>query len=209
MIRTRIVELSTIEAIAYRRRLRGGHSGVVVQRFDTAQPGLASLNRNDGSPDVAANVPRDLYPVEAFEEALELTSGLPYNQRGKVRLSAERETPEEVEETEAEIAAVCSDEYAAVVAAYTDKRGALSYELLNKDFIQFAKSSKVVSRMVGERASVEDIRTHVVRAKLEFLTGNRDLSDAQIAAIVEMLDEISPRNVFRTLNDEIRKMLAR
>jgi hypothetical protein len=47
----------------------------VIQRFDTAQPGLASLNRNDGSPDISHNTPKDLYPVEAFVEALELTSG--------------------------------------------------------------------------------------------------------------------------------------
>jgi hypothetical protein len=209
MIRTRLVELSTIEAIAYRRKLRGGHSGVVIQRFDTAQPGLASLNRNDGRPDIAHNVPTDLYPVAAFVEALELTSGLPYNQRGRIKLGNAPEKPEEVEETEAEIATVCSKEYGAIVDAYTDKRGALSYDLLNKDFIQFAKSSKVVADMAANGAPVEALRSHVVKVKLEQLTGNRNLSDAQVDAIVDMLDEISPRNVFKTLNDELRKMLAR
>ncbi|MFN3825247.1 MAG: hypothetical protein ACK4GW_02400 [Pseudorhodobacter sp.] len=209
MIRTRLVELSTIEAIAYRRKLRGGHSGVVIQRFDSAQPGLASINRNDGSPDIAHNVPKDLFPVEAFVEALDLTSGLPYNQRGTIKLGAAPEKPEEVEETEAEIATVCSKEYGAIVAAYTDKRGALSYDLLNKDFIQFAKSSKVVADMAAAKAPVEEIRNHVVKVKLEQLTGNRNLTDAQTAAIVEMLDEVSPRNVFKVLNDELRKMLAR
>jgi hypothetical protein len=209
VIRTRLVELSTIEAVAYRRKLRGGHSGVVVQRFDSAQPGLARLNRNDGSPDIAHNVPKDLYPVEAFVEALELTSGLPYNQRGAVKVGAAPERPEEVEETEDEIATVSSEEYAAIVAAYTDRRGVLSYDLLNKDFIKFAKSSKVVAGMVSEGAPVEAIRAHIVRAKLERLTGNRKLTDSQIDAIVEMLDETNPRNVFKTLNDELRKMLAR
>jgi hypothetical protein len=209
MIRTRLVELSTIEAVAYRRKLRGGHSGVVVLRYDTAQPGLAILNRNSGEPDPAANVPPGLYPIEAFREAIALTSGLPYTARGAVKLSAAPESPEDVEETAEEAAAVCSDEYAAIVKAYTNRKGELSYELLNKDFIQFAKSSKIVADMVGARAPVEAIRDHVVRVKLEQLTGNRQLTDAQIVAIVAMLDEVSPRNVFREFNDEIRKMLAR
>jgi len=209
MIRTPLVELSTIEAVAYRRKLRGGHSGVVIMRYDTAQPGLAMLNRNSGEPDLAANVPPGLYPVEAFREALELTSGLPYGARGPVRLTAASEAPDEVEETEAEAATVCSREYAAIVQAYTNRKGELSYDLLNKDFIQFAKSSKVVADMVTARAPVEAIRDHVVKVKLEQLTGNRSLSDAQTRAIVEMLDAVSPRNVFRAFNDEIRKMLAR
>ena len=75
VIRTRLVELSTLEAVAYRQKLRGGQSGVVILRPDTAQPGLALLNHQSGQPDPAANTPADLYPLEAFQEALELTSG--------------------------------------------------------------------------------------------------------------------------------------
>lgn len=209
MIRTPLVELTTIPAIAFRRKLRGGKSGLVIQRFDTAQPGLALVNRSDGSPDIAANTPKGPFPEAAFVEAMERTQGLPYNQRGAVRLGAAPETPEEVEETEAEIATVSSQEYAAIVDAFTDKRGVLSYDLLNRDFLKFAKSSKVVSRMVSEGAGLDAIKAQVLRARFERLTGNRQLTDAQIAAIVEMLDEVSPRHVFKTLDDELRKMLAR
>jgi len=55
---------------------------------------------------------------------------------------------------------------------------------------------------------VDEIRDHVVKVKLESLTGNRELTVAQAQRIVEMLDEVSPRYVFRELNDEIRKMLS-
>ena len=48
VIRTRLVELSTLEAVAYRQKLRGGQSGVVILRPDTAQPGLALLNHQSG-----------------------------------------------------------------------------------------------------------------------------------------------------------------
>jgi len=88
VIRTRLVELSTLEAVAYRQKLRGGQSGLVILRPDTAQPGLALLNHQSGQPDPAANTPADLYPLEAFQEALELTSGLPYSSRGPVRSPA-------------------------------------------------------------------------------------------------------------------------
>jgi hypothetical protein len=55
MIRTKIVELETIEAVAYRQKLRGGKSGVVVMRYDTAQPGLATFSRSTGDPVPAAS----------------------------------------------------------------------------------------------------------------------------------------------------------
>ncbi|RUR39184.1 hypothetical protein [Vreelandella populi] len=208
MIRTIMVELSTIEAAAYRQKLRGGHSGIVIMRYDTDQPGIATVNRKSGEPDPSHNTDLKLFPLEAFKEAMELTSGMPYSRRGKVKLSAEKEDASAQEETAEELATVDSDEYEAIVKTYTNRKGELSYELLNKDFIQFAKSSKVISDMVANRALEDDIRDHVVKVKLESITGNRELTVAQTQRIVEMLDEVSPRHVFKELNDEIRKMLA-
>ena len=202
-------ELSTIEATAYRQKLGGGKSGVVIMRYDTAQPGLASLNKRTGEPDPSANVNPKLFPMEAFKEALELTSGMPYSRRGTVRLSGPTEVAVAEEESPEELATVDSAEYASIVKAYTNKKGELSYELLNKDFIQFAKSSKIIADFVASKASVEDIRDHVVKVKLESLTGNKELTVDQTKRIVEMLDEVSPRHVFRELIDEIRKMLSR
>ncbi|TVQ10610.1 MAG: hypothetical protein EA368_07120 [Leptolyngbya sp. DLM2.Bin27] len=210
MIRTKIVELTTIEAAAYRQKLKGGKSGVVVMRYDSAQPGLATFSRNTGDPVPNANINLDLFPLEAFKEALELTYGMPYSRRGAVKLSGS--PPEAEAETEADApedeATIDSAEYAAIVKAYTNKKGELSYDLINKDFIQFARSSKIVGEMVANRASEDEIRNHVVKVKLEDLTGNRDLTTTQTQQIVEMLDEVSPRYVFRELNDEIRRMLS-
>jgi len=210
VIRTRLVELASLEAVAYRRKLRGGRTGLVILRHDSAQPGLALIDGKSGTPDIAANTPRALFPDEAFAEAQELTSGLPYTARGPVRFVATADAaPDAEEDAPEDAAAVDSAEYEAIVKAYTNRKGELSYDLLNKDFIQFAKSSKIVADMAADRADAGAIRNHVVRVKLEQLTGNRNLSEAQIAAIVDMLDAVSPRHVFRELNDEIRKMLAR
>lgn len=207
MIRTKIVELSTIEAAAYRQKLKDGKSGVVILRYDTSQPGLASVDRRTGTPEPSANTNLETFPIAAFEEAIELTSGMPYSRRGAVKLSGNPEAVESDESPE-ELAIVDSAEYEAIVKAYTNKKGELTYQLLNKDFIQFAKSSKIVADMVASRASVDEIRDYVVRIKLGILTDNRELTLAQTQRIVEMLDEVSPRYVFRELNDEIIRMLS-
>jgi len=55
VIRTKIVELSTIEAAAYRQKLRDGKSGIVILRYDTPQPGLASVDKRTGTPEPSAN----------------------------------------------------------------------------------------------------------------------------------------------------------
>jgi hypothetical protein len=208
VIRTKIVELSTLEAAAYRQKLRDGKSGVVILRYDTSQPGLATVNRRTGTPEPSANTNLEMFPIEAFQEAIELTSGMPYSRRGAVKLSGNQEAVDTDEESSEELATVDSAEYEAIVKAYTNKKGELSYELLNKDFIQFTKSSKIVADLVANRASVDEIRDHVVRVKLESLTGNREVTVAQTKRIVEMLDEVSPRYVFRELNDEIIRMLS-
>ncbi len=157
MIRTKIVELSTIEAAAYRQKLRDGKSGIVILRYDTSQPGLASVNRRTGTPEPSANTNLEMFPIAAFQEAIELTSGIPYSRRGAVKLSGnqaavdpDEELPEELAtvdsaEYEAVVKASTNNEYEAIVKAYTNKKGELSYELLNKDFIQFSKSSKIVA----------------------------------------------------------------
>ncbi|GFE72137.1 hypothetical protein [Chroococcus sp. FPU101] len=208
MIRTKIVELSTLEAATYRQKLRDGKPGIVILRYDTSQPGLATVNRRTGTPEPSANTNLEMFPIEAFQEAIELTSGMPYSRRGAVKLSGNKEAVEPLEESPEELATVDSAEYEAIVKAYTNKKGELSYELLNKDFIQFAKSSKIVADLVANKASVDEIRDHVIRVKLESLTGNKELTVAQTKQIVEMLDEVSPRYVFRELNDEIIRMLS-
>jgi len=207
--------------VAYRQKLRGGQSGVVILRPDTAQPGLALLNHQSGQPDPAANTPAALYPLEAFQEALELTSGLPYSSRGPVRSPAAvpgapvaaaveaSAAPELAEEPSgADLATVNSADYQAIVKAYTNKKGEISYELLNKALIQAARSNPYVSELAARSATEAEIRDHVVKANFEAVTGNRAISQAEVNAILELLDAVSPRSVLRELNEELRRILA-
>ncbi len=110
-------------------------------------------------------------------------------------------------EAEQEEVIVDSAEYLKIVEKYTDKNGKLSYELLNKDMIRFAHASSRVRKMIEEGAELEEIRNYVVGTKFRNITGNDNLSDAQIQKMVELLDEVSPKGVFKEFNEKIKRSL--
>ena len=56
----------------------------------------------------------------------------------------------------------------------------------------------------GER--VEAIRLYT-GTKFRNITGDPELTDAQVLIITELLDEMSPKGVFKEFNSEIRKSL--
>ncbi len=210
MVRTDVVTLSVIEGIAYRQKLPAGGSGIVILREDAAQPGIASISKTTGQAIPSANTPKKLYPQEAFQEAIALTAGLPYKKRGSVQIKGAplaAETAEEAEEVMEEEAVVDSAEYQKIVDQYTGKDGKLSYALLNRDMIKFAHSSSIVRRMIEAGESIEAIRLYTVGTKFRNITGNKDLTDAQVLKMADLLDEVSPKGVFRELNDEIRRSL--
>ena len=209
MIRTDIVNLTVIKAIAFRQKLNAGGSGITILSYDTEQPGIASISKTSGKPIPAANCPLDKYPAEAFEEAIKLTAAMPYKKRGSVRLdrkAVKEEIPDVPveEETEEEIV-IDSSEYQKLVDAYTDKNGKLSYDLLNKDLIRFAHSSKIVRAMIEEGESLKAIRTYIISTKFRNVTGNRKLTEKQVLKMGELLDEVSPKSVFKMLDGELRK----
>lgn len=175
------------------------------------------MSKTSGEPIVSTNTPADLYPVEAFKEALELTAGMPYRKQGKPRIVAqdlqveapqvEVEIVDEPAEPEVEVV-VDSSEYQAIVDAYTDKKGKLSYDLLNKELIQFAHGSDMVRRMIEAGEPEDKIRLYVVGTRFRAVTGNKDLSDEQVLAMAALLDEVSPKGVFKEFNSELRKTLG-
>ncbi len=211
MIRTDVVNLTVLDAVAFRQKLPAGGAGIVIMRCDTAQPGIASISKTSGEAIPTVNTPGELYPAEAFREAIALTAGMPYKKRGSVRLEkkAVKETapaPEE-EVTEEEIL-IDSGEYQKLVEHYTDRGGHLSYELLNRDLIRFAHASRTVRAMVEEGKTLKPVRTYIVAAKFRTVTGNRHLTEAQALKMAELLDEVSPKSVFKALDADLRKQIA-
>lgn len=211
MIRTDIVNLTVIEAVAFRQKLTAGGSGVTILRYDIDQPGIASISKTSGEAIPAANTPTDLYPQEAFKEAIQLTAGMPYKKRGGVRLEKKKVkevAPETSQEVPEEEVLIDSSEYKKLVDQYSDKNGKLSYELLNRDLIRFAHSSKTVRTMLGEGAAVKKLRTYIVSSKFRSVIGNNKLTEAQVMKMADLLDEVSPKSVFKSLNGELRRLSA-
>ena len=208
MIRTNIVYLTCIEAIAYRQKLVDGGSGITVLRSDTKQPGIASISTKTGEPIPSENTNTKLYPIEAFQEAMTLTTGMPYKKQGSVKYTSEMVEVVE-EEVVPEEVIINEDEYQMIVDTYLDKNGKLSYDLLNKEMIKFLKSSKVVQDMIAERKSAASIRNYIISNKFKNITGNDDLTSKELKEMVDRLDAMYPKGVFKEFNEEIRKALGK
>lgn len=219
MIRTNSVTLTTLpNAIAYRRKSPSGGAAIVVVRADEPQPGIATISKTSGAPIVMDNTPAEAYPITAFEEAIELTAGMPYRKQGKpaapqITTTIPDDLPADVPANDGELAEkdaeviIDSDEYQRLVDAFTDKKGCLSYDLMNKEMIQFAHKSEMVARMVGAGESEEAIVDYVVCTKFRNATGNKDLTDEQVAAMATLIDEVSPKGAFKELKAKVRSML--
>ncbi|MBP5666282.1 MAG: hypothetical protein J6X87_08380 [Clostridia bacterium] len=207
MVRTNSVKLTVIDAIAYRQKLPAGGSGIVIIRKGVKQAGIASISKSSGEAIPTANTPLKDFPPEAFEEALALTAGLPYRKQEGVENVGPKAKKSEPEEKVEEEVVVDSDEYQKIVEKYTDKNGKLSYDLLNKDLIKFAHSSSVVRKMLEDGKKSNEIRSYVVGSKFRTITGNDKLTDKQVDKIGALLDEVSPKGVFKEFNDEIRRRL--
>jgi hypothetical protein len=207
------MELSTIPAIAYKLKLSSGGAGLKILRLDREAAGVFTIDRQGGPPQPYGKVDAALFPEAAVDEALELTQGLPYSARGKIKVSAfeEKRDKDDVTPEEPQVAdMVDSEEYNAIIGRYSDEKGKLNYPLMNKDFIQFAAKSKLVGDLVAKPASEDEIIVHILRNRAAFLAGKKEsLTEAETRALVETLDEIDPRSAFKELKNHLRRMLTR
>jgi len=214
IIRTKAVELASIPAIAYKQKLHSGGAGVKILRLDQDAAAVLTIDRRTGEGVPYGIIIGELFPQKAIKEAFELTAGLPYSARGKITVTpvetkAEAVAEDVEENVTAETDMVESDEYKAIVKAYTNEKDKLDYQRMNKDFIQFASKSKTVEKMVGEKVKIEDILLFVIKSRATFLSGKKEsLTDQEVAALIETLDEINLRSAFKELNAHLRKMLS-
>ena len=214
IIRTTAIELSTIPALAYKQKLSSAiGAGLRILRLDQDAVAVFTIDRQGGAPQPYGKVDVALFPEAAVDEALQLTQGLPYSARGKIKVSVFEEKREKDDVTPDEPQAadmVDSEEYNAIIARYSDEKGKLNYALMNKDFIQFAAKSKIIGDMAASQASEDDIIVHILRNRAAYLADKKDsLSEAETRALIETLDEIDPRSAFKELKNHIRRMLAR
>ena len=211
IIRTAAVELSAIPAIAYKQKLKSGGAGVKLIRLDCESSAVATIDKRSGEPVAFGKVDETLFPYEALVEAVELTVGLPFSARGKISLNVtcNAETEDVVEEDTPKTDMTLSDEYAAIVERYSDEKGKMNYQLMNRDFMSFAAKSKVVSEMVGRMEHTDEILLHIIKNRASFIAGKKEsLEDNEVKALIEVLDEIDPRSAFKELKAYINRQLS-
>jgi len=220
IIRSKVVELNTIPAIAYKIKLKTGGSGIKFHRTDRNDSAFAEIDKRTGDAQLDPRAAAELFPAEALEEAVEELMGCPYSARGKVKVVISDDTEDgaiEVPEDEAPgthsdsaANAVDSDEFIAIADMYTDASGKMNYKLMNKQFIQFAARNKTVADMVSKKESEEAILLHIIKNRAAFIAGKKDnLSDEETLALIEAMEDVHPRSAFKDLKLHIRKMLAR
>ncbi|WP_435309947.1 hypothetical protein [Sebaldella termitidis] len=210
IVRTKSVELTLIPAIAYKQRLTSGGAGIKILRLDTEATATATIDKSTGEPVPYGKIDETLFPIEAFEEAIELTHGMPYSGRQNIKIDVSKysETIEEPEEERLNV--VESDEYKAIIERYCDEKGKLNYTLMNKDFIKFASKSKTVESMVANNVLAEDILIFIIKSRSTFIANKKEsLNDEHIKALIETLDEINTRSAFKELRNYIKKLLSK
>ena len=212
IIRTKAVELSVISAIAYKQKLAAGGAGIKILHTD-GNTAVCTIDKRTAELTPYGSFSEELFPMDAFDEAYELTAGLPYSARGNIKLQVveEMEADDVSEEApEEQIDMTLSPEYAAIVERYSDEKGKMNYTLMNKDFIQFASRSKVVADMVGENAGQDAIVEAIVRSRATEISGRRESLDSKsVVLLIETLDEIDPRSAFKELKAHINRMLTK
>lgn len=207
MIRTNTVNLTTLKGVAYRQKTKHDDIALVIVMPDVKQPGIATISKRTGKPVLLKNINEKDYPMAAFEEAMRLTNGMPYRKLGSVKVTADM-FYEEVQEPE-EVTKLNEEAYQKILDHYTDKNGKLSYELINKEMIKFAKSSSVVRNMIAEKATVKQLNRYITFNKLRNVAENPNLTDKEVEIIVELLDEAYLKGVFKDLNSELKNMLKK
>ena len=213
IIRTKAVELTVIPAIAYKQKLASGGAGVKIMRMDSDKSAVYTIDKRTGESVPFGAIDEEVFPAEAFDEAIELTSGLPYSARGNIKITVFEQAPQDAVFEDApkdQVDMTLSPEYAAIVERYSDEKGKLNYQLMNKDFIQFASKSKVVGDMAANMASQEEILLFIIKSRATLISGKKEsLDDESVKLLIETLDEIDPRSAFKELKAYINRILAR
>ena len=213
MIRTEAVKTTTIAGMAFRQKLQSGGAGITI--ITPHERATFTINKRDGSCVPYGHVDEKVFTESVIKEVLELTMGLPYRRHGsitKVHLNApceESSVEHEVEDKKVDIDVISSAEYAAFIEKFSDKKGRFSHQLMNKDLMQFAARSGVVSKKLAEKEDTELIVRYVVRSKAAALSKRKEMDDDTLTAFIETIDSICTRSAFKELNAYLRERLSR
>ena len=206
IIRTSVVELTKAPALAYKFKMSSGGAGIKIVYAGTDKTESFAISKR-GELIASAHSPVN----DAALEAYELTLGMPYSARGKVKAVFAADADEdEVSPEMPEYDMVESDEYKAWVSAYAGDGNKMNYAKMNKDMIQFAAKNKTVAQMIAEKEHVEAIVRRIVQIQTSNLTKNKEYMTSEMAdALIATLDELDARSAFKELKLHIQRMYSK
>ena len=214
MIRTEAMQLTKINGVAYKQKIQaGGGSGITIITVDDRA--VFTINKRDGSCVPFGKVNSEIFTSDVIDEALELTQGLPYKRMGTITKvyadnHIDESSPEsEVDDDKVEIDVISSVEYKEFIAQYTDKNNKFSYQLMNKDLMQFAGRSSIVRKKLEEKEDVDSIVRYIVKSKAADLARNRGMDDDMLTAFMDTLDSMDTRSAFKELISFLRDRMSR
>ena len=213
MIRTEAVRTTLIGGLAYKQKLGSGGAGLTILTPDDRA--VFTINKRDGACVPFGQVDGGVFTPEVIGEAMALTKGLPFKLKGKItKVYADNhcdETPaeQETDDAKSDIDVIASVEYKEFVAQYTDKNDNFSYQIMNKELIQFAARSSVVKGMLADRFNVDAIVRYIVKSRAADLARNKGMDDDMLKAFIETMDSMNTRSAFKELNSYLRGRLRR
>ena len=213
MIRTEAMNLTSIKGLAFRQKLQAGGAGITI--ITTEDTAVFTINKRDGACIPYGKVNGDVFVREVVNDALEVTKGLPYKRLGSISKAYSDnhydEGPADIDvgDSKADIDVVASAEYREFIAQYTDKNGRFSYQLMNKELIQFASKSSIVSKKLAEMGRADEIIRYIVRSKAADLARNRGMSEEMLSAFIDTFDSMNTRSAFKELNAYLRGKMSR
>ena len=214
MIRTEAVQMTSIKGLTYKQKLVAGGAGITIITPD--DKAVFTIDKRDGRCIPYGKVDEKVFTKAITEEALIFTRGLPYKKLDIVsKVYAddhydEIPTSPEVEEDDKDVIdVIASAEYKEFIAQYTDKTDKFSYQLMNKDLIQFASRSTIVNKMIAEKADVEAIVRYIIKSKAADLARNEGMDEDMLTAFIDTFDSMNTRSAFKELNLHLRGQLSR
>ena len=213
MIRTEAVSLKTIKALSFKQKLKDGGAGITIIAPD--DKAVFTINKRDGSYAPYGPVNAEVFNAKVIDEAFELTKSLPFRRLGAITKvypdvhCDEGSLDLEVEDEKAEIDVMASVEYREFIAQYTDKNDKFSYQLMNKDLMQFAAKSSVVGKKLAEKEDADLIVRYIVKSKAADLARNRGMDEDMLTAFIDTFDSMDTRSAFKELKAYLRGRVSR
>ena len=211
MIRTQAVSLTAVKGLAYKQKLTAGGAGITIMTEE--HKAVFTINKRDGKCIPYSAADKDVFSPEVVGEALESVRALPYKRLGAItkvysdNRSDETSIDFEANDDKAVVDVLGSVEYKEFLAQYTDKNDKFSYQLMNKDLMQFAAKSSVVSGMLAEKSDPDSIVRYVVKSKAASLAGNAGMGDDALTAFIDTFDSMNTRSAFKELKAYLRGKL--